>query len=415
MKVVLVGASITGNRGAESMLRAAIEGIEEKIPDVAFTLLSLYPEEDRAENDHPRLRIVSFSPAELLALAFPSSLAVAALRRLGRRTPQFIPESVRAMQQADLVVDLSGISFVDGRGYGILVYNVLLVLMPSLLGTPIIKFSQALGPFDDPINRVAAKLTLPLVARIAPRGAITERFLRDLGIPAERLDPSADSAFAMGISEASRDAADPYLKHAAFERPVVALSISSVVYEYCQGESIDYPAIMADLIRYLVGERDYGVLVVAHSTRPGKTSLKNNDLPVCDEIIAQLDPETLGHVCCPKKALHADVLRVLIGACRFMVASRFHAMISGLAMGVPSLLIGWSHKYAEVLRMFDLEELATDYADLNAEGLRKAFDDLEAAEEQVRAKIEAHLPDVVASARNNASMAVRVLEERRGR
>ncbi len=64
MNVVLVGASITGNRGAESMLRAAVEGLREGLPEVDITLLSLYPEGDRAENDLPGLRIIPFSPAQ---------------------------------------------------------------------------------------------------------------------------------------------------------------------------------------------------------------------------------------------------------------------------------------------------------------------------------------------------------------
>jgi polysaccharide pyruvyl transferase WcaK-like protein len=321
------------------------------------------------------------------------------------------------MQRADLVVDLSGISFVDGRGYGILAYNVLLVLMPSLLGTPVLKFSQALGPFNNPLNRAAAKLTLPLVTRIAPRGAITARFLRELGIDEDKLELCADSAFAMQVSDESRTAAAPYLEHPAFERDVVSLSISSVVYEYCREEGIDYPGIMADLTRYLLDE-GYGVILVPHSTRPGKTSLKNNDLPVCDEIMSRLSSSTASSteaVCYPKEAMHADTLRVLIGACRFMVASRFHAMISSLAMGVPSLLVGWSHKYAEVLAMFDLEDLAMDYSVLNADGLRKAFDRLVADEDRIRDKIREHLPQVVDSSRNNARMAVRILEGARGR
>ena len=48
-----------------------------------------------------------------------------------------------------------------------------------------------------------------------------------------------------------------------------------------------------------------------------------------------------------------------------LVTSRFHAMISGLATSTPTVVVGWSHKYREVLDDFGLSSLGLDSSALN--------------------------------------------------
>lgn len=50
----------------------------------------------------------------------------------------------------------------------------------------------------------------------------------------------------------------------------------------------------------------------------------------------------------------------LIGASRLIVAGRYHALVSGLAQGIPSILHGWSHKYRWLAKDYDVEALASD-------------------------------------------------------
>ena len=404
--VVLVGATITGNRGAESMLRAAVQRIPEFLPGARFTLLSLYPKDDAAENRDPSLRIVPFSPLHLVFVAFPLALLAGVLLRL-RWPHRFLlrTRSLRALCDADLVIDLSGISFVDGRG-PILLYNALIILLPALLRTPLLKYSQALGPLRHRLNRICARWLLPKTARIAARGRITREFLDGLELPPGLVESCADAAFAMRIEPDAECAIERILAHPAFARPVVCLSASSVVDGLCRRRGVDYPQCVAAFARHLIDTKDYGVCLLAHSARPGHASPKNNDLPVCRRIAALIDrPECV----LPAAVLDAQALRALIGRCRFLVASRFHAMISGLVMVVPTMLIGWSHKYAEVLEAFDLDGYALDYAELSDDNLRRMFQRLEREADDVRSRIRAHLPGVIEASLDNARLAADVL------
>lgn len=412
-QIVLIGATLTGNRGAEAMLQAAVQRIPELVADARFTLLSLYAADDRAENRDPKLRIVPFSPAHMLAVAFPLALVAGLLRKLHLPFRWLLPGSMRAMARADLVIDLSGISFVDGRG-AIVAYNALLVLLPVLVGTPLLKYSQAMGPFRGWLNRTCARWLLPKVARIAARGTQTRAHLAELGLPAQKIRDCADAAFALRVGPAAAADIAPLLSAPVFQRPVVAVSASSVVDRLCGRQGVDYVARMAEFIRHLIDEKGYGVCLLAHSARPGRQSEKNNDLPVCGRIAAavrQAGPPAAGPAEClfVERALNAEALRALIAACRFLVAARFHAMISGLATGVPTMQVGWSHKYAEVLEMFGLTAYAVDYARLTAGGLREMFARLEREADAVRAQIAAHLPAVLESSLGNARLAAELL------
>ena len=44
-----------------------------------------------------------------------------------------------------------------------------------------------------------------------------------------------------------------------------------------------------------------------------------------------------------------------------MIASRFHAMVAALRSVKPTLIIGWGHKYKEVMKRFGQEEFVFDY------------------------------------------------------
>lgn len=49
-------------------------------------------------------------------------------------------------------------------------------------------------------------------------------------------------------------------------------------------------------------------------------------------------------------------LKGAIGGASLLIASRFHAVVGGLSQAVPTIAIGWSHKYSELLRDFDVSD-----------------------------------------------------------
>ena len=95
--------------------------------------------------------------------------------------------------------------------------------------------------------------------------------------------------------------------------------------------------------------------------------------------------------------LNPRELRLLIGKFNLFVGSRFHSMVSSLAMKVPTLVVGWSHKYKEVLEMFNLSKYAFDHKLLTTEKIIKEFNTLEINQRDIREKIDRHLSNVVSA------------------
>lgn len=391
------------------MLQAVIDQLPGRLGPCEFAVLSTYPDDDRREPPHldaaaaddgSRLRIVASTPMLLLVM-FPLAVLAWILgrlhlpRRLACRTP-----ALRALLDADVVVDVSGISFVDTRGLPTLGYNVLITGLPLLLGRPVVKCAQAMGPFDSTLNRVAARRVLGRCAAVCPRGDRTEEHVRQLGLEARtKLVPAADLAFLMEVRPDDRERADALIEALAGPDAddLVGVMPSSVVQRYCEREGIDYPGLVAGLIEQTIERTGARVLLVPHSARAagpdGQVKAgRMNDIPTCHAVHALVRQQE--RCLLVDESLPPTVLRAVIDRCQVLATSRFHAMISALATTTPVLVVGWSHKYAEVLREFKLEDWVVDFAEADAGALADRVDELRRTATDVRRKIVEALPAV---------------------
>jgi coenzyme F420-reducing hydrogenase beta subunit/polysaccharide pyruvyl transferase WcaK-like protein len=411
VRVATVGASSSANKGAASMLQAVIDRLPERVGPCEFSVLSTYPDDDRREPPRARpdasVRIVPSTPGLLLVM-FPLALLAWVLgrlhlpRRLACRT-----EGLRALLAADVVVDVSGISFVDSRGLATLGYNVLVTGVPLLLGKPVVKCAQALGPFDNPLNRAAAKRVLRRCAVVCPRGDRTEAHVSALGVAGRtRVMPAADTAFLMDLPDADRQRADELLAELAVpmgpdgeQTELVGVMPSSVVERYCEREGIDYIGLVARLIDETITQTGTHVLLVAHSARPEGKAGRMNDIPTCRRVHAAVRHREKCTLV--DRSLPPTVLRALIDRCEVLATSRFHAMISALATTTPVLVVGWSHKYAEVLRELGLEEWVVDFAAADGASLAARVAELRRTAPDVRRQIVKGLPAVIERAERN--------------
>lgn len=348
----MIGATLAGNKGAASMLISSIQNLTDLDPEATFAHLTVYPTADREQNTDNRVTVFDASPIRLGVVINGGALLHRLLPPLRTKIEDAVPE-VKAIRQADVLIDEGGITFVDGRAK-FLVYNVATVLPALFLKTPVVKAAQALGPFDSRINHLCSKIILPRMARIIARGDITESYLRSLEL--KNVERGADLAFAMNVGEDCRKSLANIVDLSFFEeQDVVGYAPSQVLAKSASKGETDYVGDTARAIDALVksGRR---VALFAHSARQGTEKLHNNDLPVCREVYSRLAHP--GDVMFIDSEVSAEELRYLISLCHIFVTSRFHGMVSALSTGVPPIVIGWSHKYAEVLDDFGLAALS---------------------------------------------------------
>lgn len=107
---------------------------------------------------------------------------------------------LKTYTNTDLVVDEAGISFVDSRGFVMNTYAFVCAAVPLLVGTPVVKYSQALGTFKNPYNKFLAKWILPKLKLVCARGQKTYDNLMGIGVK-DNVKLCADGAFSMEDSE----------------------------------------------------------------------------------------------------------------------------------------------------------------------------------------------------------------------
>ncbi|NLT25995.1 MAG: polysaccharide pyruvyl transferase family protein [Microbacteriaceae bacterium] len=402
--IVIIGSALSGNKGAAAMLESAVQTLGTALEPVEFTLLSMYPDEDAALNLYPNLRIVDARPLELGVRINTLALVYRLLPPL-RATMRKRYRAIRALASADALLDQGGITFVDGREK-FLLYNVASILPALNMKVPVVKCAQALGTFRNPINRWAATTFLPKMATIVSRGAVTQQHLDELGLT--NTVPGADYAFLLELTDAEKAEAEQHFDRAFFDtdRKVVGLSPSVVMQKNIDGAGGDYAGELVEFMRWLIDERGYRVALIPHSVRTGTDKTHNNDLPLCRDLAARFGPSD--DLLFIETEMSSQGLRHVIGLCDLFVASRFHAMVSSLAMAVPTLVIGWSHKYQEVLDMFGLAEWAFGRDKFSQAHLRERFDALAANEDEVRGKLRESLPAVKDKARVQVDEIVRI-------
>ena len=360
VRIAIIGAALSANKGAAAMVESVMARLPNEMGDCHFDILTTYPDADASRIPAGAdAAVVGLQPLRLALVEFPIACLALVARTL--RIPLFWVRSrgCRSMLDSSVVVDVAGISFADGRGFAIVVYNALMTGVPLLLGVPTVKAAQALGPFQSIPNKWLAPLVLRRVKTVCARGARTREHLDSLG-GVNAVDV-ADLAFSLDEAAGLPSAISTALS--SIDSNFIVVMPSAVVKGIFESAGGNYVSAMASLVTEIRSKTGRSVVIAPHSYRAGLPEGRMNDGPVCREVAEACagDSQVLGL----DSDLTAGELRHLVALGSVLVTSRFHAMISGLATSTPTVVVGWSHKYKEVLDDFGLYSLGLDSSALN--------------------------------------------------
>ena len=121
------------------------------------------------------------------------------------------------------------------------------------------------------------------------------------------------------------------------------------------------------LIRQL-GTEKYHFIFVPNATRAGSEKTHNNDLLTIDSIRSQILESGIHELVGASMAfidfdLNTAAIRKITSTADVMITSRYHSMIAGLSLAVPTIVIGWGHKYQETMQAFGMAEFVRDFSD----------------------------------------------------
>ena len=402
MRLAISGVTLTGNLGGVAMLQTIIQEVRRRFPDAELALLSISPARDRLAPCPAHLRVVPCHWLALICVFLPLSVLAAPFRRsriLQRLLGAFA--YFRALFESHAVVDVSGIAFVDGRGPALLAYNLACCAPAFLLGRPVVKLAQTLGPFRERLNRNVARWALSRCAIVIARGAQSGRNLENLGFSPALVLP--DVTFCLEVPAATRAAATAEIQRLGFAGPPVMLSPSRVLQRACRRRGIDLAAVFAGLIERLHagGQR---VALLAHSEAAGIA--KNDDAAVCTEILGQLRAGLKPPVLTTVDPVHA---RALIGGASLFVGCRYHSLVSAYAMGVPAIALSWNHKYDDLAQLVEQTAWLVTAGGIGLEPLHARLQQLQEASPAIRTLLAERMPSVAAAAAENFRALERVL------
>lgn len=372
------------------MLIAAVDRLREVLPaDAEFHVLSLYREVP-ATAVLRGVKLVHLPVLQLLGVLPMMALLhrlLGRIRPLGRMLLRYAP--LDSLAGADTMLDLSGISFVDGRG-ATLLYNICCLLPALILRVPVFKMSQAVGPFVKRLNRIGARKFLPRVRHIFSRGRRTSLNLGSLGLT--NWSGSADLAFLLGeaVLPSGKATSEP-----SAGSLVLGVAPSQVLMDHCRKAGVDYIGALAGAVDAVAETRDIHLVVIAHSNLGETRRSRNSDYHVCRSLFDTCKCSSKSLVV---EDLTPEELRGVIAGCGVFIASRFHAMISALCVHVPVLVTSWSHKYREVMEEFECGEWVLSSEKLGGEVLLRKLTSLMDERDRVAELLARHLPAARASA-----------------
>ena len=390
-QISIIGATLTGNQGAAAMLETTIGEVSQRFPEAEFVIHSYFPEADKAACSSPKVRFVDASPKALVLSAVPAFVD-GIVRRIGLRWPNFLmPASLREIRNSRVLLDVSGISLADGREK-FLPFNLLCNWPAMLVGTPVVKLSQAMGPMKGAATRLTARFLFKRMHKVFGRGATTMKMIEDAA-PQDTRAMAADIAFLYREDYAllphwsdTLDGLIADLKDSKEE--TIAISVSSVMVKMVETTGGDYVEAIASLVERLVGD-GYRVVIFPNACREGTDSTRNNDIPIIEALSAKLGGAR-ERVHLVTHVVNTAAIRRLLAEADALISSRFHAMVAALSLGTPTLVLGWSHKYEEVMDMFGGESRFIAAADMSIDAVSEAVGELLSNRELIRGAYAAH-------------------------
>jgi polysaccharide pyruvyl transferase WcaK-like protein len=358
MLIEISGAGFR-NKGAELMLGTVVEELRRRIADARFCM--------RPESPYPRMCEYGVMPILTLGSRHPE-------RRLAYWRGQWLGRLVsrRLLRRHNLVrsdepqalIDISGYAFGDKIEFFYLQRLQRKTAEYAHRQKPVILLPQMFGPFEKSLHRKAFRSAMRHV---------DVAYARDHFSHAHAVAAVEDPA-RIKLAPDITIFADPLPQDFVLVPPRPFACLVPNVRMVTAGAS-DWGDRYLDLLIRAGREmllRGLDVLVVVHETSGADEDLAKN-------LVRQLSNGDRVRLLPGARPLQ---LKALFWKSRLLVSSRFHSIVSALSGGVPTILLGWAHKYEALASDFGVPQCvfrATDPAERMTE-LTATLLDAEAAQ-----------------------------------
>lgn len=399
---ILIRIGGTINKGDEAMLLTSIEELSRRIESARFFLVD---DGSPAHYDVARFTpLLSLIPVgstsyakkllRLLALAVRHPVDMARLmRRQPLVTARLLLEALPVASQVDAAIDISGYAYSSNWGIGWALRARPYLWLFQWAGKPYQFLPQAWGPFsgkDMPVFRDVCTRPARLYVRDAQSG-IHVRDAAGEGVPHLGQCPDMAFLFQGETPEFGRQELER-LGLESGQGPLIGMTPNFRVYERAvgQGGRNAYLAFLADVADTLAG-LGMQVVLIPHEYSNKKEGCAD------DRLLCQIVEDRCRNprIRALDKEYSSKELKAIVSQLNVLLGSRYHSIIAGLSQGVPTLCLGWAHKYDEIAVEFGIPSLRIETTDLQQSKekmvaeIRAALTDAEAIRASLHATAEA--------------------------
>jgi len=358
LHIMIKGGNYRG-KGAEAMMTTVQQAIIDKIPEsVCCAFFS-------SESERIRFLVNGIYPIKrkrtkklsMLFLMIRSTLSWL-LDKWNLSVKKTNIEDNNVFSISNIVVDISGFASSDQYGWRKSASRLNEMFLAKAAGNRILYMPQSWGPFNDFRTKFFTRFMLSQSEFVFAREKQSYDFLLNAScVKPEKLFLSPDIAFQ--FQAAKPDRAKNLLKKAGISianDSLIAITPNMRIYERTLGKDGDnaYVKDLLQIINIFLSNTNCKIILMPHEA----TLNKANDFELCQTILKNIDGRDRVFLFDGKKT--AAETKAIIGLCDLLVASRYHSLIAALSMRVPSVVIGWSHKYDDVMREVWLEKWIVD-------------------------------------------------------
>ncbi|MGD9780906.1 MAG: polysaccharide pyruvyl transferase family protein [Kiritimatiellia bacterium] len=385
MKIVVSGAARRMNLGGPSIFHGIVRVFRRVFPEceiVYHEAVPVPPGGSDPDPDHPDVRIVQGKPDPKKFLA-----ASWRCKWLGGPGPADSPEAalLEEIRTADLFVDAWGIEFSDRlskMNFTGAVFAKPLIRAASWLGVPAVHYTASYGPMEGRWVRMAARRSLGRECSLVYcREEQSKKYLLDCGVDGRKLVVAPDTGFLMPSRPVGVEGLDS-------ARPCLGVSVSHQIVRQWKSPT-PYLALIAELCDRAIRQWKAQVLLFPNELSDGRYDDRAVARDVLERVQCKADVRIF-----PAENHSGPEQKGAMARCDLFVASRYHGIVAAMSMGVPTVVIGWHHKYAELLDHFGQRDVGLSSKNCTVDALWACCERTWSHRQEVRKTISARLPEV---------------------
>lgn len=383
-KILISGYYGFNNIGDESILKAVVSSLRERLGDIPGGI---------------EITVLSSDPA--------GTSEKYGVRSANRKS---IGTLIREVSRCQLLISGGGSLLQDVTSKKSILYYLFIMWLARFMGKDYFVYSQGIGPINSAYNRKLTYKILRGASGIVVRDESSREFLTELGLAPEKVVVTADPVLSLKPAELEPGRKILEAEGLVLPQKDMVAGESSADLPLTVGFAIRQRKLDSELtdefvasIAELVKNRDCRVVLIPFFFA--------EDMAIIELLKQRLDEMGLGDkVFALSHKYLTDEMMSIIGNMDILVGVRLHSLIHAAIMGVPVIGISYDPKVNSFMKSLGLKAMCSIY-DFTAEDFLEEFDRVAGHRTELKEKMAAHVAALKQKLGTNEEMIRRIIEK----